>query len=495
MLLKPERRPVIFILLLIVATCAVYSNTLHNAYQLDDEYRIVDNPELERVWPPWRHFLDARTSSTLPTLTQYRPLLPLSLSVNHWISDMLGADRLVALHVGNITIHATTTVLLFLAFCRLLALAQPTSVFSESRRRWTALFAALVWTVHPVSGIPVNYLSARDLLLMQLFLVAALLVWLRLRLDGESVMRLMGFSLLAALSVLSKETGVALVPLILLLELLLLRDRPFGRSLRWWIGGWVGLSAVYLLVQAKKVAGWLSPDYAWIQLEVHLSYLRNVFWPFKARLLAQVDPPKMPFDLVALAGAAVIVASLYLAWRWRRSLPLYSFCIAGYWALLAPSSSVLTLSELANDYRPYPALACIFLLLVSLLFARLPGRPAVLLAAGAVLYFGVSGFVMNRNWISSERFYSHIVRHGGTGLAHLNLARQLKDPAEAEYHYQKVLKLEPRNVYAHINLGLLLIDVGRSDEGVALVERGVELQPQWAMSHYWMSRTYEWVGR
>ena len=53
-------------------------------------------------------------------------------------------------------------------------------------RRWgadepAALLGALVFAVHPVSGIPVNYLCARDLSLMALFLVAAALQYARWR--------------------------------------------------------------------------------------------------------------------------------------------------------------------------------------------------------------------------------------------------------------------------------------------------------------------------
>ena len=73
--------------LLVLLPALVFANTLRNGYHLDDFYRVVGNPELERFWPPHRHFLDPRTSATLPHLVQYRPLLPLSLSVDVALAD------------------------------------------------------------------------------------------------------------------------------------------------------------------------------------------------------------------------------------------------------------------------------------------------------------------------------------------------------------------------------------------------------------------------
>ena len=51
----------------------------------------------------------------------------------------------------------------------------------------TSFAGALLFAVHPVSGVPVNYLAGRDLLLMMLFLTASLLAYARMRrLRGDS---------------------------------------------------------------------------------------------------------------------------------------------------------------------------------------------------------------------------------------------------------------------------------------------------------------------
>lgn len=52
------------------------------------------------------------------------------------------------------------------------------------------------------------------------------------------------------------------------------------------------------------------------------------------------------------------------------------------------------------------------------------------------------------------------------------------DPAEAERLYRRALSADDANAAAHFNLGLLLIRVGRTDEGNAQIGRGVQLDPK-----------------
>ena len=75
---------------LAVLTAVVYSNTLANGFHLDDFYRIVGNLGITQVHPVWRHFLDPGTTSSLKSIQQYRPLLPLTLSLNFAVSGQIG---------------------------------------------------------------------------------------------------------------------------------------------------------------------------------------------------------------------------------------------------------------------------------------------------------------------------------------------------------------------------------------------------------------------
>ena len=329
-------RPLLICALLVVACGVVFANTLYNGFHFDDIYRIQGNPGIQDFWPPWRHFTDPYTSSGLPRLVQYRPLLPLSLSINYAIAG----HSLVGYHLGNLLLQATAGVLVFFLAKELLNRASD----------WTAALVALVFAIHPVSGVTVNYLCCRDLLLMQVFLVATLLCHMRMRRLGTSRSRWTICLGLFALSVLSKKNALMIPVVILLFECLLknqsLKTRdPWLKAMPYALLG----AAIVLFVQfalgfsdlQNIVASPNSWHYSLGQLQHHVfHYLRNFAWPFPLRLGA-IDNPVVWQQAI---GGLWLIASWVLAWRWRRAQPLLVFCLLSYQALLALTSSVMRAS-------------------------------------------------------------------------------------------------------------------------------------------------------
>lgn len=503
---KPSQADVWCVLLLLLIPCIVFSNTLHNAYHLDDFGRIADNPEIDQVSPVWRHFVDPRTSSSVPTIVQYRPMLPLSLSINAALADALGVERLTAFHVGNILIHLLSGLLLYGLLRELLAHWSPWPP-SVGQQREIAFVAALAFALHPVSGVPVNYLAARDLLLMEVFLMASLWAYVRMRRRGQTALRWASVVLLLALSLLSKTNAVAAPLLILFFELL-----PGGQSLgslSLWkrVAPFAALSVSFFaftkLALGFSDAGMLmverpSLEYPLTQAKVHLFYyLRNFLWPFQMRPLPLIEPVRSIFNLQAWSGAIVILGSLWIAWKLRRRMAVASFAIMAYWILFSPTSSLLPFRMLAADYRQYPSLPFLCLAL-ALALSALPKPFARRLAAAAFLsYLAVCSLIMNRVWESERSLWAHSVRYGATGMAHHNYARSLAGSNDrlAEKHYREALRQNPENVRSHIGLGLLQIRQGNPEEGLKQVRQAVQLAPDWAITHYWLARTLSMLGR
>jgi hypothetical protein len=65
-----------------------FSGTRSHGFHLDDHYHVAANPEIRQVGPVGRHFTDPRTMSSLDRIVQYRPLLPLSLSLSYALTGM-----------------------------------------------------------------------------------------------------------------------------------------------------------------------------------------------------------------------------------------------------------------------------------------------------------------------------------------------------------------------------------------------------------------------
>jgi tetratricopeptide (TPR) repeat protein len=82
--------------------------------------------------------------------------------------------------------------------------------------------------------------------------------------------------------------------------------------------------------------------------------------------------------------------------------------------------------------------------------------------------------------------------------AHLNLGRLLHEAGktvEAEGHYRRALESRPEDPTARFNLGVALQDLGRLPEAAEAYEKTLELDPGLADAHYNLAVVYEDLGR
>ncbi|MGH7470562.1 MAG: tetratricopeptide repeat protein [Longimicrobiales bacterium] len=503
---------------IVLACLLVFRNTLHNTFALDDYYRVLDNPGVQEFWPPWRHFFEPRTMSTLDRITQYRPLLPLSLSIDY----ALAGNSVVVHHLGNLALQLVASLLVLFLALELLRHWSRISM-TEQQRVMAAGFAALLFGVHPVSGMAVNYIAARDLLLMQVFFLAALLAYARMRRLGESNWRWTIIIGLIAASLLAK-TNLVVAPLLFLAFDIALAGASL-RDPRVWQRAATVSAVVFAFFLGTRVflgfsdiaqvvaQGQALLPYAATQAQLHLfHYLPHFWWPFPIRLLPAVEPAVLN-DYRTWLSLAFILSSLVLAWwlgripgrhaAWKsgkpvpRRAPLFAFCIVAYWILMVPESSVVPLHQAAADYRPYPSSVFLFLALCTLMVQLARTRTALWVLSGFALYTGVSSWALNRNWQSGEKLWTHSVQHGGDPVAHMNLAMSIpkrSDP-RVKQHLEEALRFNPNYILAHINLCLLQVELRQSAEGLKRCEHAVKLQPDWAQSHHWLATAYRRAGR
>ena len=498
----------------IVLVCLlVFRNVLNNAYALDDYYRVVDNPGIQQFWPPWRHFLDPHTSSTLDRIVQYRPLLPLTLSID----VALGGNTVYAHHLGNLILQIVASLLAYVLALELLRHWSHVQL-SDRQRVAAAGFAALLFAIHPVSGFVVNYISARDLLLMQVFFLATLLAYAHMRRKGENAWRWLLVLALLSLSLLAKTNLVVAPLLFIAFDLLLARD-PLRDARVWQRAAAAGLVIIAFFVVTQLALGFSdlrqivvdggSPlTYAMTQARLHIfHYLPHFWWPFSIRVLPFVEAAQLD-DWVVWLSVGLVVLSLMLAWwlgrtRFRGKLsrpgraPLLAFCIVVYWILMIPESSALPLHQIAADYRPYPS--SVFLFLAACLAVVQYGnlRFASYGLAGFALYASATSAALNRNWRSGEALWSHSVKYGADAVAHMNLAMSIPDQTDARVrmHLETALRMNPNFVLAHINLCLHQLRHGETEAGLRRCEHAIRLAPDWSQSYQWLATAYRTAGR
>ena len=395
---------------------------------LDDASSIVQNPRIRHVWPLWP--LVSETT---------RPLVQLSFALNYWA----GGLEVCGYHAVNLAIHLCAA-LVFYGLVR-----------RTARSPGLALSAALLWVVHPLQTQSVTYIAQRAESLTGLWYLLTLYGLAR----GANTAHPRRWY---ALSVLACFAGMATKPVMVTAPLMAwLYDRVFlaGSWRQAWRvrrGYYLGLAGSLaflgvLLIAASREYSWAAgfslpqpsvTQYALTQPGVILHYLRLAIWPHPLVLdyawpvagsWAAILPP-----LAALAAVGWLIRR---AWRRNSAIGFLGIAVA---LLLAPTSSVIPITDLAQEHRMYLPLAPLLLLLV--LGARRL-RVATLATVLAVSVFGVMTQHRNQDYRSELAIWQDTVRK------------------------------RPANPRAHNNLGVALAQQGRLDDAFAHFSEALRLNP------------------
>jgi multiple sugar transport system permease protein len=426
--LAPLSAQVVQCTLIAACTFAVYLDALQNRLHLGDVYRVLGNPGVESLAPIWRYFTDPLTSASIPSEAQFRPLLPLSLALEHAITG----GSVIGYHLVNLLLVVATALLVYMLVRELLGYWSAPRL-PAYRVDFLAMAVALLVAVHPVSGILVNYVSGRDLLLMQMFLCASLFCYVRMqrihffverisledrtllarllhRWFGGSILGWLGVVALFELALLSKAQAIMLPAVIFAFELTLARGglsriATYARAVPFAL-----VAAAHLLYVDAYLHITVLPDASTFGLEAewtypltqaHLSvihYLANFAWPFNLRQIPVVTTVQTLQDAGAVVGLAFIVGTVVCGWCLRHSQPLPALCMLAYWIVQSPESSIMPMLHNAADYRPYPASPFLFLAVALLLerFLKRAQATIVLLLLG--VFFGFASIMMNSAW-------------------------------------------------------------------------------------------------
>jgi protein O-mannosyl-transferase len=475
---------------------------------------------------------DQRIRHILPRGTQEwfrdRPLVDVTFALNY----ALGEGKLVSsdCHATNVIIHLLAGLLLYGILRRTLAMPDVAERF-RNRADMIAFWASAVWVAHPLNTAAVTYVCQRCESMMGMFYLLSLYALIR----GASSLNTR-WSVVAVgaciFGTASKEVMFT-APFVLLIYDWLFLSRDFHELLarRWRL--YVAMFAACLLVfllpltvgtSTSGVNGRFAGRFTWFyygltQCSVILHYLRLAFWPHPLCLDYFWLLVKHPVDAlpdVVSVGALVLITILML-----RRTPGLGFLGVWFFAILAPSSSVVFRPDCAFEHRMYLSLIAVTtgcaIALGELLY-RLCGRqlhPArgecavyTALMAAAVLALAVTTFHRNLDYASDERIWiDTVAKRPGNIRAYVNLSgyylstgksgKALEYCKEAVKHLPDFSKtgveeLDPRRAGSdverryrevsfysriHNNFGLALQQQGRVDEAIAHYKEATRLVP------------------
>ena len=497
-----ERRPLAAILLgtliVVCAGIATYWNSFDGVFLYDDIVSIRDNPHIRNLWP-LRSAISVPLWSTGATV-DHRPVLSMSFALNH----ALFGDRPPGYHAVNLLVHIATGLVLLGIVRRTLLLARPEQ-FTPARALTMAVAVAVVWLVHPFQTHSVTYMVQRAESMMGLFYLTTLYCAIRASQSPRAAMWNSAAVAACALGMGTKEIMITAPIMVVLFDRVFLYDATAPRPRYRWIlyaslaATWAILASLIWLAREDAVRDFTDrspPLYAATQPGVILYYLRLSAWPDPLVLDYNWPHPTRIADTL-IPGVVVGLLALVAAWGvWRRQW--YGFVGAWFFLILAPTSSIVALSQRIQLHRMYLPLAAVVVLAVialDVLLREASGtRVAVRwsVAAGTVLLgvvfaLGWQTLRHNSNFHSRTAIWEHnVTERPKSAVAQYNLAVALHDlgrSGDSIAHYQEALRIKPGNAEAHNNLGVALHDLRRSEDSIVHYQEALRIEPDHSEAH------------
>jgi tetratricopeptide (TPR) repeat protein len=476
--------------LIVVAALAAYHNSFQGPFVFDDRGSIVENPVIRHLWP-----LSRALTAYEPFMTvDGRPVVSFSLAINFAIDGL----HVWGYHAFNLGIH-------LLAALTLYGIVRRTLLRPSLRQRFgsaalpLAVVIAVLWVVHPLQTESVTYVVQRTESMMGLFYLLTLYCAIRGAESGSPTVWYLLSITSCLLGMATKEVMVS-APLMVLLY-----DRTFlaGSFPEAWRRRWrlyLGLAATWTLLgclvaisgnrggSAGIGTGMAWQAYALTQFRAIAHYLRLTVWPHPlvfdhgnevANGLGEILPS-------ALVVVALLIGTCFAVRRW----PSIGFLGIWFFAILAPTSSVLPVaSQTIAEHRMYLPLAAVVSAVVvgafeigKRLLHRLLGTVLGYVASGlVVLLFTFLTVQRNQVYHSAVRLWQETVQRApGNPRAHCLLGNALFQAGKVQdaiEQYERALSLQRDYADAHNDLGMALIEQGRLQEAISQYEQALQVGP------------------
>jgi tetratricopeptide (TPR) repeat protein len=515
---------------LLAVVTLTYLNHFHNSFHFDDYHTIVANPYIRDLHNLGLFFRDARTVDSLPASQTYRPLNAVSFAVDYWLGHGLHP---LWFQISTFIWYLGQLTLMVFVFRRVFDAARP-----DPRNTWVALFATALYGLHPAMAETVNYIVQRADLYSTFAVLAGLSVYI-----FAPRLRRYGVYLVPIVVGLFAKQPTAVFPALLFAWIWLFEEEDFMKAVLRSLPAFIVTGAVAYLVLHMASASFFGGaasafNYRISQPAVLFSYFRRFFLPIDLSADTDRKPYTSLLDWRVLGGILfiVLVCAAILWLRRRRETRPVSFGLFWFLAACGPTSWI-PLAEVENDHRlffPFVGLAMGLTWACALWLYRHPlPRPAVIGACAVVLASAAWG-AHQRNivWHTDESLWFDVTRKSpgnGRGLMNYGLSLMtqarykealdyftralvlnpyyptlevnlgvvngsLHNKAEAEKHFRRALSLAPKSAEDKMFYARWLSTNGRVTEGIAMLRRAEQDQPDYIEAPYMLMQIYARLG-
>jgi|GEM_PF-908466 len=467
-LFKNKRRSIFVALTLLVLCLLTYSNSLNNDFMLDDHDLLFADTKIHNLkFLPYYFFSDKWLNQyfSMPhSLIYYRPLA----HVIPMICYHFFKEKPFGYHLVNLILFFTSCLVIF----RLLNLLQ-----NDGR---VSLLATMLFCVHPLNGMQVNYITA-NVLVIQVISMTASIIYFLLALDQKKGSRYYLVSLVTfIISLLCHETALVL-PIYLVLAASIVRPKSLKMIFLKCTPHFF-IVVFYLLLRLEHASLKTNifdniPLFEMTFLQYFASFAKLIFWYIEKLLFLKgivliwvtqtVRENLLLWNLALLFLLGICFYLISFRWRWAiKSLFLVWFMIG----FLPVSVSCLVRPSIGFMIEPhwlfFPSIG--FFALMALLLMELSkhlSRPVFLVLVVTILAAGImTSRQNNKIWGDEEEYCQYwlkLVPNFKSVWFYLASAYMDKGQyTEAKKIYQQAIANDLFDYQIFLNLGLMAFKEG-----------------------------------
>ena len=470
-------RALIFAVVLVAVTILAYRPAWHGGFLWDDDDYIIKN-ELLTAPDGWQ-----RIWFSLDSPSQYFPFTYSTFRIEHALWGL----NTTGYHWVNLLLHVGSALLVWAVLARL--------------RVPGAWLAAAIFALHPVQVESVAWITERKNVLMGFFFLLALLAWIVF--VDERTRRSWLFYCLAlvcyVLALSAKATACTLPAALFLILWLQKKPITMRRVIQILpfvvLGIGMGLLAVwwerYHQGTNRGLFTFLSPiERILVASRAVWFYLSKIFWPSNLTFIYprwNISPANLIDYIWLVAGIAACVAIYFSRRYFGRSVEVAA---AFFVATLTPVLGFVMLFTFRYTFVAdhYQYLACIGpIALASAGIVNLSDRFAqyrgviVSVALLVVASLGMLTWRQAATYTDIETLWrTTLTRNPECWMAQTNLGFVLIQRGKIDdgiAHYRSALQMQPDSWDAEYNLGTALVRKGQVDEAIRHCERAVGMRP------------------
>lgn len=518
----PIKRHVASVIFILALGFVIYANTLGNGYVPGDRAAVENNGFLAS-WGNLRYFLDPVKYFTASGEMMFRPMTTLSYFIDHmfWGYDPAGY------HLTNLLIHSVNAVLLYFILVFMLDALEggrsAEGVKGAGGLLYPPLVTALLFTAHPAQSGAVDFIGGRHDILMTFFYLWAIFFYQRAVFRKPAVdARYFALSLaMFVFSCLSKETGITLPAVIVLIDVLSSPDR--GETLFWkkrapLYAAFAAVAAVIIFMKPVMSAGCYDPGSGGCLLiwGALVGYLKLLVFPrsFGPECVTGGWTDRAPVsfaDPSVLIPAILLLSLTVFVIMNRKKYPMFLLGSAWFFVTLLPVFNMFSrgvTSGISEQCIYLPAAGFCVVLAFGLLRlgekgangprAEIMTRAAMVLAALLVCYYSVRTHERNIDWKNGVSLWTAAAEAcPDSYMAYYNLGMSYQyergDAEKAIEAFKGSLKDRdlPRT---HAALGLAYIQKGRYAEALAELETAQREEPSMGTVYHYLGLLYVATG-